>query len=134
MCACAHEASGSLGLLMSSAGCLSGFWWNFLYSSLRKYSALWLLLDNSTSSCFLNYRFNHSGKLRVSSCKSPVNFRPVSATGSPTKAAVATASPTEHHQLEQRVKSSGFQLPRVVECCESTTCIKIRDTFQRIFF
>lgn len=53
-------------------------------------------------------RFDHSGKLRVSSCKSPVNFRPVSAARSPTKTAVAAASPAEHRQLEQRIKSSGF--------------------------
>lgn len=66
--------------------------------------------------CFANYRFDHSSKLCVSSCKSPVNFRPVSAARSPTKTAVAAASPTEHHQLEQHVKSSGA---RGAECCES---------------
>lgn len=55
-------------------------------------------------------RFDHSSKLCVSSCKSPVNFRPVSAAGGPTKTAVAAASPTEHHQLEQLVKSSSFHM------------------------
>lgn len=78
-------------------------------------------------------RFDHSSKLCVSSCKSPVNFRPVSAARSATKTAVATASPTEHHQLEQPVRSSGVHR-RCWVLWEHTTCIKIRDSFQRILF
>lgn len=49
-------------------------------------------------------RLDHSGKLCVSSRKSPVNFRPVSAACSPAETAVAAASSTEHRQPEQRVK------------------------------
>lgn len=56
-----------------------------------------------------NCRFDHSCKLCVSSCKSPVNFRPVSTACGPTETALAAASPAEHRQLEQRIRTDRFR-------------------------
>lgn len=62
-----------------------------------------------SESLISNCRFDHSCKLCVSSCKSPVNFRPVSAACGPTEAALAAASPPKHRQLEQRIRTDRFQ-------------------------